>query len=242
MKHLLLFLIVPLLSCKTDNEPINTTKYDPEISKIPVKKIPDTLLFIDFFERFVSEDEFQKERTSKDKRFSFTSEKDFIAYLNSDTLSVFEHKSILQKEDLYFVNFKQKNATKYSFDKENGRWMYLGYETVLFNKIPDKDFINFFINFCEDGEYQKKHIKFPILYVYLNDDFEAQTDKIDFETWEYENFEEEIGGFFVLSTIQQNNLYRNIYYRGSDNGILIKLTFEKIKNEWFLTKTEDYST
>jgi hypothetical protein len=36
--------------------------------------------------------------------------------------------------------------------------------------------------------------------------------------------------------------YRNVYFRGIENGIWVEYTFEKINENWKLIRLEDYST
>jgi hypothetical protein len=46
----------------------------------------------------------------------------------------------------------------------------------------------------------------------------------------------------VLSNIDNDNKYGNIFFRGIENGIWAKYTFEKMDESWKLVKIEDHST
>jgi hypothetical protein len=120
--------------------------------------------------------------------------------------------------------------------------MFSGFDNISTNSLSEKKFVDFLMKFSKDSIYQKEHILFPLEDYSLDDDYQIISEKIEKEKWNHFNLIEEIESLLFLTNIDSISNFRNIYYRGSDNGILIKLTFKRVNNEWFLVKTEDYST
>lgn len=257
MKYVFLIVIFTLISCKSEEKRTNDfQRKSTETKSINSSLSIDTTSFVDFFESFIFEKEFQKSRiynplkinnieisiNSITESLIFYPKKDFTAYLNSDTLSVFEEKNVSDKQDLIIINFKENKNLKYKFENKDSKWMFLGYDDVSLKGLSEKKFIDFLVKFSNDSIYQKQHVLFPLDDYYLDNDYQTMSQKIDEEKWKYFNLVEEIESLLFLANIDSNNNSRNIYYRGVDNGIFVKLTFKRIKNEWFLIKTEDYST
>ena len=162
--------------------------------------------------------------------------------MNSDTLSVFDEKNFSDKQDLIIIDFKKTKNLKYKFEKINQKWTFSGTSTISINNLSEKKFVDFLMKFSKDSIYQKSQILFPLEDYSLDDDYQTISQKIEKEKWNHFNLVEEIESLLFLANIDSNNNVRNIYYRGIGNGILIKLTFKKVNNNWFLVKTEDYST
>lgn len=246
MKFIFFLYTLSLLSCKKEAK--SDIAFNPTIQKkekeIVVKPI-DTIPFIEFLERFITEKEFQKEshKNNIPENVIYRTNKDFVAYLNADTLSLFEQKLPTHNpQALLSVNFKTHKNFRYSFSKKEEKWCLDQYQSLSNNQLPEKDFIAFLMHFSKDSLYQKNHIVFPLKEYTLDNDYETVFKKISKENWIHFNLTDEIENLLYFSNIDSQNLYRNIYYRGINNGIMLKLTFQKIREEWFLIKTEDYST
>ena len=227
-----------LFSCKSDDGKSNgLNRIKTESHLIDSETAIDTISFFDFFENYIFDKKLQKVNNT-----IFFSSKDFITYLNHDTLSVFEEKINSNKQDLIVLDFKKNKNSIYKFEKIDNKWSFLGSNTILVNTLSENNFVDFLIKFSKDSIYQKKHILFPLENYSLDDDYQTTSQKIEKEEWNHFNLVEEIESLLFLANIDSNNVFRNIYYRGIDNGILVKLTFKRVNNEWFLVKTEDYST
>lgn len=243
MKYLIIILIFSLFSCKSDDKKLEgfqekTVEMNQENSTVSI----DITSFMEFFESFIFDKRLQNSNKDNSIDYNFFSTKDFVAYLNSDTLSVFEEKNVSDKQDLIIIDFKKDKNLKYKFETINQKWMFSGSSVISINNLSEKEFVDFLMKFSKDSIYQKSHILFPLEDYSLDDDYETISQKIEKEKWNHFNLIEEIESLLFLANIDSNNNFRNIYYRGIGNGILVKLTFKRVNNEWFLVKTEDYST
>lgn len=243
MKYLFLIVIIGLISCKSDDKKVEgfqekAVEMNQENSTVSI----DTTSFMEFFESFIFDKRLQNTNKNNSIDYNFFSSKDFVAYLNSDTLSVFEEKNVSDKQDLIIIDFKKGKNLKYKFENIDNKWAFSESNTVSVNSLSEKKFIDFVIKFSKDSIYQKSHILFPLSDHYLDDDYQTTSKKIEKEKWNHFNLVEEIESLLFLANIDSNNVFRNIYYRGIGNGIFIKFTFKRVNNDWFLVKTEDYST
>lgn len=243
MKYLIIILIFSLFSCKSDDKKLEgfqekTVEMNQENSTVSI----DITSFMEFFESFIFDKRLQNSNKDNSIDYNFFSTKDFVAYLNSDTLSVFEEKNVSDKQDLIIIDFKKDKNLKYKFETINQKWMFSGSSVISINNLSEKEFVDFLMKFSKDSIYQKSHILFPLEDYSLDDDYQTISQKIEKEKWNHFNLIEEIESLLFLANIDSNNNFRNIYYRGIGNGILVKLTFKRVNNEWFLVKTEDYST
>ena len=87
------------------------------------------------------------------------------------------------------------------------------------------------------------HILFPLpasIIDYDDEDYPIVTKTILLEEWKLLQWGT-INQLMVLSNIDSNNKYRNLYFRGVENGIGVEYTFEKINGSWKMTRLEDYS-
>jgi hypothetical protein len=243
MKYLILILIFSLFSCTSDDTKLEgfqekAVEMNQEDSTVSI----DTTSFMEFFESFIFDKRLQNSNKDNSIDYNFFSTKDFVAYLNSDTLSVFEEKNLSDKQDLIILDFEKGKNLKYKFENIDNKWTFSGSNTVSINSLSEKKFVDFLIKFSKDSIYQKSHILFPLEDYSLDNDYQTISQKIEKEKWNHFNLVEEIESLLFLANIDSNNNVRNIYYRGNDNGILVKLTFKRVNSEWFLVKTEDYST
>lgn len=243
MKYLILILIFSLFSCKSDVKKVEGFQGKAvEMNKKNSTVSIDTTSFMEFFESFIFDKRLQISNKDNSIDYNFFSSKDFVAYLNSDTLSVFEEKNLSDKQDLIILDFKKGKNLKYKFEKIDNKWTFSDSNTISINNLSEKKFVDFLVKFSKDSIYQKSHILFPLEDYSLDDDYEIISQKIEKEKWSHFNLVEEIESLLFFENIDSNNVFRNIYYRGIGNGILIKLTFKRVNNDWFLVKTEDYST
>jgi len=179
--------------------------------------------FMDFFDKFMWDKEFQKSRivfpyrqdnkkitTSVNWRhLSFYTESEYIPILNSDTFRVFDKEVETTTIGLSIVNFKKKAITNYN-----------------------------------DSVFQINHTVFPLPESYADSekDYETVKTTILLKDWKHTKLVDFANKLMVLSNIDKESKYRNIFYQGVENGIWAKYTFEKINGDWKLIRIEDYST
>jgi hypothetical protein len=214
--------------------------------------------FLDFFGKFMWDKEFQKQRVhypfnlkgfkilrSEDwKHLPFYSQLEYIPTFTSDTLSIYEKEVKQDKIELFMLNFDKFQAESFFFEKINKNWFLINAKIKSINNIPDHEFIDFMIRFSKDSVFQVNHISFPLKESFLDseNDYETINNTIKQNDWKFWNLTESLNNVMFFSTIQVNNNYRNVFFRGNENGIWVKYTFEKVNSSWLLVRLEDYST
>lgn len=260
MKEIILFLLTILLfSCNSERTQKNETiDKDSSIVEIKPTEIKGDTSFLDFFEKFMWDKGFQQSRvvfpvqqngneikTSEDWRhLPFYTQNDYIPTLTSDTISIFDKDVKLESTKMFIVDFKKNIAELFAFEKVNKNWYLKNLDKTTFTNLPDIDFINFLTKFSNDSIFQIKSISFPITESFADsdNDYETATKSITQEDWKYWKLIDDINQLMILSNIQTDNKYRNIFFRGVENGIWVKYTFEIINGNWKLIRLEDYST
>ena len=228
------------------------------VEKLPLENSID-ISFMDFFELFMYEEEFQKSKIvfpfKKDNKIIQTAEnwKHLPFYLNdmympilsSDTLTLYHKDVSSSKIELSIIDFKKKVVDKYNFEKINNEWFLLSSEKSSINSVPDFEFIDFLTKFSDEPISHVNHILFPLPVSILDieGDFEIIEKTILREEWEgLEWWTINQLRLMVLSNIDTKNKYRTIHFRGIENGIAVLYTFEKINGNWKLIRLENYST
>jgi hypothetical protein len=215
-------------------------------------------LFMDFFEEFMWNKEFQKSRivfpykqgnktilsSQNWKHLPFYTESEYIPILNSDTVRLFDIDVKTNSIGLFIVNFERTDVTCYNFKKVENKWFLLSSENLKIENTPDFEFIDFLKKYSNDSVFQINHTVFPLSESYADSekDYETANTTINLKDWKHVKLVDFADKLVVLSNIEINNNYRNIFYRGVENGIWVKFTFEKINNDWKLIRLEDYST
>lgn len=214
--------------------------------------------FLDFFEKFMWDKEFQQSRvlypiqqhgneikTSKEWRYlPFYTQSGYIPTLASDTISIFEKDVNLGSTEMFVIDFDKNFAESFAFEKVNNNWHLKKCKKTTFANLPDVDFIDFLIEFSNDSVFQINNISFPLIESFADpdNDYETATKAIKQDEWKFWKLTNDTNRLLLLSSIQKDNKYRNIFFRGVNNGIWVKYTFERIKGSWKLTRLEDYST
>jgi hypothetical protein len=145
---------------------------------------------------------------------------------------------------MFMVDFKKEIAQKLRFVKIDKNWHLESFEEIEMPDVPDFEFIEFMLNFSKDSIFQINHIDFPLSESFVDAelDYEVQNGSIKLSEWNFWKLTDEINGLMLLSNIEKENKYRNIFLSGIENGIWIKYTFKKFDNNWKLIRIEDYST
>jgi len=258
MKQLIIFVLIFFCACNSDNSKKTNLSVERESISKKESQLSADKSFMDFFETFMWDKNFQKSRInfpitieddmiiidkSKWKHIPFYSSEEYYPILHFDTTTYFEKDIKTSDVGLIIANFKTKRITKYNFEKKANKWFLTGMEKQSIEKIPDLDFISFIKEYSQDTTFQKKHTQFPLTKLFSDPDkdYEITQTTITKEKWENFNIIKGIKNLMILTNTEKSNKYRNIYFRGVENGILVKYTFEKKNGEWMFIKLEDYS-
>lgn len=253
-------IILTFLIISCGSQKAKETRLQQKDSTIVEANKTDTvdIFFMDFFENFMWDNEFQKSRivfpyrqdnknitiSQNWKHLSFYTESEYIPILNSDTVSLFDKDVETITIGLSIVNFKMKAITNYNFKKIENKWFLLSSENLSIKSAPDFEFIDFLTTFSNDSCFQINHTIFPLPESYTDSekDYETVETTIQQNDWKHIELIDFVNSLMVLSNIDRESKYRNIFYRGVENGIWVKFTFERINENWKLIKLEDYST
>lgn len=260
MKKIIYFIIATLLfSCNSEKKPQNDLiNQDNNNVEIKTPEIKGDTSFVDFFEKFMWDKAYQKSRllfpivfngkefknSEKWKHLPFYTQDAYIPTMTSDTLSIFDKDIKLESLKMFILDFKKQTAESFTFKKANKKWHLKNAEEASFNRLPDVEFINFLTKFSTDSVFQNKSISFPIVehYADAENNYENAQRTIKQEYWKFWKLTDELHHLLILTDIQEENKYRNIFFRGVENGIWVKYTFERINGNWILIKLEDHST
>lgn len=269
MKETILFLIViVLLSCNADkNQKNESVEVEDNLEtstteETALEEVFDEAGFLDFFDEFMRDKNFQKDRVLypilvKSKSINnanewnhipFYTQKEYIATMTSDTLSIFEKRLNFNTITMFILNFTKASAEVFSFEKANDNWFLENVSQPTLSNLfefdfPDVDFVNFLINFSTNSNFQINSISFPLISVEpdYEEDFQTITNTIKKDEWKFRKLSEDLDQLTVLTDFQTDNKYRNITFRGNQNGIWVKYIFENINGDWKLIKIEDQS-
>ncbi len=105
-----------------------------------------------------------------------------------------------------------------------------------------KDFDSFFEKFASDSLFQKKHVDFPIMEYYSDEDFpldmmERMTDEDTFETIHFDKKVKDGKPYEISIDKKTDSVF--CYKKGINNDINIKYTFVCKNDSWFLVAITD---
>jgi len=259
MKKEIFILVTALfLSCNSGSHQYEQSVKDSIEDEVMTTEMRVDISFFDFFEKFMWDKEFQISIvrfpiqefgntivTLEDwEHLPFYTEESYIPGLSSDTLRLMDKD--VEGESIILFRFDHKNssADKFTFRKIDGNWHLLSVDRISNEEVPDYEFVDHIIRFSNDSIFQVDHIVFPLSMSFADsgNDYETAKERIEVEDWKFWKLIDDIDGLMILSNIQTTSRFRNISFRGVENGIWSKYTFEKIDEKWMLIRLEDYST
>lgn len=249
-------LVLFLISCKKE---IKTVVSKPEVPvKVTEEKAPEEvelkeISFLEFFETFMSDMEYQKSRVDfpvfmmKEKvksndwmAIDFLQHAEFYPYLLQDTLKPKQ----VEKQLVHIIDFNQNIYTDYHFLRSLDQWKLTKIESSELDSLNENEFVGFLIRFSLDADFQRAHIAFPLKEVTMEIDslttFKAS--QIPVEEWEFFDFISEIQYLIIFNQQPLNPNTQYIELRGNENGISVTYTFQKINGEWMFVQIDDQST
>ncbi len=261
IKQIIFIVLISLLySCMNkvnNNAQVQSDSLDTSGLKIKDSNSTSEIGFMSFFESFMWDRELQKNKvvypiTIEDKEIKASKDWNYLPFytissympiLHFDTLTYFDNDIFNPTITAYMLNFKNHNSTVYSFQKSNQDWKLIDAKIDSINDVPDYEFILFLTKFSEDSIFQIAHTVFPMpnYYADSDNDFETVNGSMQLKDWKHIDLIKHLDKLLIFD-LKNNSDYRNIFFRGIENGIFVKYTFNKQNGEWKLIKLEDYST
>jgi len=249
-------LVMFLISCKKENKTV--VSKPEETLTVTEEKVPEKtdfleVSFLEFFETFLKDMEYQKSRVDfpvhvmgeKVKSndwivVDFLQQAEFFPYLLQDTLKPKQ----VDKQLVHIIDFNQNTYTDYYFEKSIDNWKLSKIESSELDSLTENEFVGFLIKFSLDADFQRSHIAFPLKEVTMEMDSITtfKTSQIPVEEWEFFDFISEIQYLIIIHEKPLNPNTQHIHLRGNENGISVEYIFQKINGEWMFVQINDQST
>jgi len=150
---------------------------------------------------------------------------------------------------LVFIGFNTNCKSQVNSNSQANDYNGDRVENSSIKKNEKETFEKFLLNFSYNENFQKSRIKFPVLYIHLNEDFtKHDTTYLKLEDWKYSN----LG--FEQNTEYRGQIYDNFNHELKDtdervyaihgirDGVERYYYFKRINSLWYLIKYEDLST
>jgi hypothetical protein len=135
----------------------------------------------------------------------------------------------------------KKNIVKdYIFNRIRGAWMLREISETPISENADASFINFYLRFVTDKEFQVKSLNQTVTFVGPDpdDDFNTMEGLVTADTWEA--FAPQLPSKIIYNIIygipQQPGNEKIFILRGIANGLEMEMRFKRINNRWLLMK------
>jgi len=202
--------------------------------------------FHDFIYQFIFNKEFQLLRNitglNMPKLYYQTFDGFFLHFFNSFNIPDKEFSIDLTNERyLSILKPIEHKKTTLTFKKIDGSWFLAEIKDIEFDFYNVENFEAFLYQFSTDSVFRNGHIKFPLKYGYLDDDYEKSTNYYTEENVPQYDFFNSSNLMFFHSREIGNEKQILIFLRGIDNGINSYYYFEKFNDTWRLIKDNDYS-
>ncbi len=162
---------------------------------------------------------------------------EFMVWIGEDYFE-YDYSSDESRIKLIHIDRFNKYSTSYFFNLMNYELTHVEQES----KSGLSEFDVFYKYFELDSSFQFKHIQFPLVYSFLNDDYEIEDTLLNKEDWSYwvSEYGYETQHWFMLNTPKVGDTIK-LGFRGIENGIFANYHFLKLNQSWNLVKVEEFS-
>ena len=227
------------------------------ITETPMPRAADAM-FDDFIFNFVANKKLQKERiifplrktengktelTEKDQwemeRFFMRQGYYTLLFDNENQMQLMKDTSITQAI-VEKIMLKKNLVKDYVFNRIRGAWMLREVSEMPISENRNASFINFYLHFVSDMDYQVKSLNSTVTFVGPDpdDDFNAMEGIITPDTWEA--FAPQLPSKLLYNIIygqpEPVGNQKIFILRGIANGQEMELRFKKVNNRWLLMK------
>lgn len=144
-----------------------------------------------------------------------------------------------KKETTTEATEQQKEIVKNIWDNINSKEKWFNKDSKIYYSIDSlsPDFVEFYENFISKTDFQKEHIKFPILAVIGECDTTILLNESNWENYDHD-FRKDFYNELDSNIIYQSETKFNFKNYRKEIGLLFQIGFEKIDGKWYLTLYE----
>jgi hypothetical protein len=241
MRFALIIFLALLFGCNSSNQNNNQVTENSDSLLVADK------CFQNFAYDFMFHKEFQLSRT-KIKNWEYINYQEGYEY----TLNFFQsfdipdeqyEKDLTNEKYLTIIELKTSKKSELCFQKIDDKWFLTENFNSVFKKDSIVDFETFLYRFSTDTSFTKKHIKFPLKYVFSDPDNDGidTTELLNENNMHYYDFFDKGKLIFYHDNKSLNSKKIAINLRGIDNGLITFYFFEIIAGTWKLIEENDYS-
>lgn len=215
----------------------------------PVSVLADEL-FDDFFYNFISDVQFQRERTDypmkkhKGSIFEHFSTQDFfsVIYEHDRDLALLKDTT-LRKVGVEWIYLDSMVIDRFNFRKIDGEWLLVTRSEYAMDSTLNADFFDFYERFVNDTIYQKESLGDGVTFsIPASEGDDAIDSIVTAETWtdfcaDKQLFNPVLVNIDYGQKLEADNK-RDILFHGFSNGVSIEFRFEKEDKRWLLKSIE----
>ena len=267
MRKLLQFtILISLISCQNQNKKVDLKTAEKETyidttEKAKTTDIPSENI-LDFIWKFSDDSDFQVSRIDfplklgdslinkpdwqHDRQF-IDLEYTFYLFKGHD-FNFGYSRDFGNKAILSWVHPIDSNVIDYVFNRINSTWRLAELNSRRFERESLNDIPVFISSFFTDTVFHKSHIKYPLEYnTWIGDEMDSKDTTYIIERKDINLIQRYKGEIrfplFSLNGVSLDDYDSKfiLFLGGNDNGYHVRYYFEKIDNEWILTKMNDDS-
>ena len=208
------------------------------------EEIPDAadMLFDDFFYSFVSDANYQVERTKNGvvfDAFDRNPQKSFVVIYERDEDLILPKDTAITCVSLEELEWENMNVHSYMFNRIKNKWYLTEEKECDVSETPNSQFYQFLSQFVTDSLFQCEAIDFPLpLNVYSYEDEEMLETELELDEWkalwaEMPNMENGMVNVDYGQTLISRNR-KSLQLKSLESDMIMTFHFDLTNGEWKL--------
>lgn len=167
----------------------------------------------------------------------------YTVFFNNEEQMELEKCTDLEHVDMEWIDMEKRKFKTFHFERREGKWMLVEETVQPIVESPLADFMDFYVRFVEDADFQSWSVADPLRYVTADpdDDFSMIEGTLDHEQWDAFKPQLPAGR---LTNIRYGQTYDDprrmiLVKQGISNGLMDILTFRRRGGNWKLVSYEN---
>ncbi len=167
----------------------------------------------------------------------------YTVFFNNEEQMEMEKRTDLEHVDMEWIDMEKRKFKTFHFERREGKWMLVEETVQPIVESPLADFMDFYVRFVEDADFQSRSVADPLRYVTADpdDDFSMIEGTLDHEQWDAFKPQLPAGR---LTNIRYGQTYDDprrmiLVKQGISNGLMDILTFRRRGGNWKLVSYEN---